>query len=53
MIHTNIHGHTCGCWVLARHGAGTIDVEVIECGTCPGLVGKCFRVSGLPLESAR
>lgn len=43
----DIHGHACKAEVLRRRPFGTIDVEVLECSTCEGLVGKCFRVSGL------
>ncbi len=44
MIQT-IRGHLCTIEVFARH-AFALDVEVVQCSACPGLVGKCFRVSG-------
>lgn len=38
------YGHRERCRILARHGAGTIDVERLS-------DGRCFRVSGLPLDA--
>ena len=46
----SIYGHAAQCRVLvSRYRGSTLDVEVIACDTCPGLVGRCFRVSGLPM----
>ncbi|KWN11719.1 hypothetical protein WT83_19195 [Burkholderia territorii] len=42
--HFDIYGHRERCRILARHGAGTIDVERLS-------DGRCFRVSGLPLDA--
>jgi hypothetical protein len=42
----SIYGHRLLCQVLANHGAGTYDVEVIEPGRWRG---RCYRVTGLPL----
>jgi hypothetical protein len=36
-----IYGHKVLCRILARHAAGTYDVERLS-------DGRCFRVSGLP-----
>lgn len=48
-MNTTIYGHTARCVILERHGAGTYDIEVIECSARPELVGQCFRVTGMPL----
>jgi hypothetical protein len=42
--HFSIYGHREFCRVLKRHGVGTIDVQRVS-------DGRCFRVSGLPLDA--
>ena len=42
--HFDIYGRRERCRILARHGAGTIDVERLSDGCC-------FRVSGFPLDA--
>lgn len=44
---TTIRGHECQVLTLAKRDAGTYDVEVLSCATCSGLVGQCFRISGM------
>ena len=50
MIQTTIYGHNCVARIYRDHGAGTYDVEILACETCPDMVGKYYRVSGLPLH---
>ena len=50
-VQTTIYGHDVTARVLVNYG-GTADVEVLHCATMPTMAGKCYRVSGLPLDDS-